>query len=166
MAYWRGKKRDLRILVASALRSSRMALHQVRRARWRLERHEESKSLLLQLLTLEYVLERIILRLETIAVSGLVTRELLALPLALIRELEHTLGPALPEATALIEEIGSALEEAYESAAPSPSLGGLSEGIPDTVREEARLVIEEARREADKRLRGQQEEPLGAGGES
>ena len=108
-----------RILAARALSQVRRALYAVRRARWRIERSRVAdQDLIRYLRMLELVLERIAIRLETIATTGILSPSIVALPLALIREASKLVQ--IPEAEPIIGDIEITLASLLEATVQEP----------------------------------------------
>jgi len=139
------RRENPRILAARALGLVRQALYSVRRAKWMLERRgTEEKGLLRYLEILELTLERIALRLETIATTGIMTPEMILLPRALIQEVSKMMS--LPQVEPVLSEIDltlSALAELSQAEIPETMLTHVSE--------EARRILREIEAELEKR---------------
>lgn len=133
------------------------ALAQARTAKYRLEywiRRIEVEGgdprLLETLYTIDYLLEAIILRLNTIITLGSPAPELAGLPVALAREASRRLEVVPPEVAASISALTNILAESYLAEA------SIIEG--ELVNEKAREVIMEASRAAAERVRGRRQE--------
>jgi len=151
---------DARRAIIEALRLVRKAQVEARKGARRLsrlaDRIEGGRQMLVALETLDLVLERIALRLNTLLVTGVITRDLIAPVSALVKELyqqSQDLGPNIAQALSELDDI----LESLTAAAPAPEPLYTKE---EELRAEARDIILEARREAEKRLG--QAEGLGA----
>jgi len=150
---------DARRALIEALGLVRKAQMEARKGVARLSRLadkvEGGRELLLRLETLNIVLERVALRLNTLLVTGVLSRELLEPVSALVKELyseSRDLGPSIAQALSELDDI---LESIAATAPPPEPLTRR-----EYLREEARSIILEARREAEKRIG--QAEGLGA----
>ncbi len=110
---------------------------------------EEYNNLILSLETIDNILERIAVRLETILASGIVTSDLLVIPRSLIEKASESLQDLPPELAQSLAEIGDMLE-VMVSEAPSPQTDVLF--VAEPAAKEAEKILEEARREARKKL--------------
>jgi len=154
------RSNDARRAIIEALGLVRKAQVEARKGAMRLSRLadkiEGGRQMLVALETLDLVLERIALRLNTLLVTGVITKELVAPVSALVKELyqqSQDLGPSISQALSELDDILESL------AATAPAAEPLYKREED-LREEARNIILEAQREAEKRLG--QAESLGA----
>ena len=150
------RSRDTRRAIIEALGLVRRAQMEARKGVARLARIadkvEGGREILVSLETLNLVLERVALRLNTLLATGVITPGLLAPIAALVKELyeeSRDLGPGISQALSELDDI---LEALY-----TWSSGGHPSIAEDAVRAEARMVIEEARREAEKKVGGLEE---------
>lgn len=146
------EKSDPRLIAARALMLTRRALFEVRKAEWRLKNSREvNKDILRNLYVIETILFSIALRLQTISVVGVLTPDLLRMPRELVKAIMNEGIPL--QLYPLIEELDATLSMLNIPEAPaefeSPTLGSEREDIGRKVKE----ILEEARREADRRLR-------------
>ncbi len=157
----RGRVNPRRVLI-DALAAVRRAQVEVRRAKARLSYMArqgyplgEIRGLMENLEALDLVLERIGTRLTTILATGLLTKELLALPRELLEASSRLEGlpPSIMEA---LSEVGDLLDSVYQ-AAPSQSLDH-AVVVEESVSREAEAILEEARSAARRRV----EESLGS----
>ncbi|MCE4619663.1 MAG: hypothetical protein F7C33_01435 [Desulfurococcales archaeon] len=149
------KKRNPTRMVMDALLVVRRAQLEVRRAKARARQLEgvlpagEYRNLILSLETIDNVLERVAVRLETILASGIITADLLRLPRVLVSKASSQLANIPPELSQSLAEINDILD-AIIAQAP--------EGAPEipiaeeNVEESAEEVLEEAKKEAVRRL--------------
>lgn len=149
-------RRDAVTLALTTLSAVRRAQAEVKRAKARargvsrLVSSEEYRNLLMGLETLDVLLERVALRLETILASGLVTRDLVSTPKTVIEraaELASSVSPAISNSLAELTD----MMELLASMAPQAP-GALYTGEPAAAAAEAEEVLKEAREEAKKRL--------------
>ncbi len=142
--------RDPSRLLLEALGRVRAARAEVRRGLARLRSRRGLPGTLeamILLETLDVLLEIISIRLQVILSTRIYDREYLALPLALLGEIEKRsagLPPQLAEAVSSIEE--SLVAAASGMGPPTINL------VPETVKEEARSIIEKAEEEAKRRI--------------
>jgi len=151
---------DARRAIIDALGLVRRAQREARKGARRLSRLagriEGSRQMLVTLETLDLVLERIALRLNTLLMTGVITRDLIAPVSVLVKELyqqSQDLGPSISQALSELDDI----LESLAAAAPASEPFYRRE---EELRDEARSIILEARREAERRLG--QAESLGA----
>jgi len=149
------KRKDATRMVTDALVIVRRAQLEARRAKVRVERMKgllpdnEYTNLLLSLETLDNILERVAIRLETILTSGIITAELLALPRALITKASEQLKDLPPELFESLAEIGDILDYVASNA---PSQPEIPISINTETSEEVNNILEEAKKEAEKKL--------------
>ncbi|MEB3764559.1 MAG: hypothetical protein GSR77_00100, partial [Desulfurococcales archaeon] len=98
------KHRDLRKATVDALTLSKIALHEVKKARAKLKALGQT-SLDEYLTALELVLERVVLRLTTITATGIATRELIAPVLVLIKNATEYFTALPPGITSSLHEL-------------------------------------------------------------
>jgi hypothetical protein len=148
----RKTRENPRIAVAQALTLTRRALQALDRAVWKARSlGEEGRSLLYYIVVLQLVLERVALRLETIANTGIITRGMLATPMMLVKESMSWLKAASIDVAPLIYDIDSILTGLYETL-PEPTPLGTSE-IPEENKRDVQRILDEVRREAEKRVK-------------
>ncbi|MCE4624686.1 MAG: hypothetical protein F7C35_02320 [Desulfurococcales archaeon] len=148
------RKQDPRVLLARALTLTRQAIKYLERAEWRLKSlGDEAGDLLYQVVYLHLLLSRIALRLETLIVvysaTGTVRRDLLGLPIELVRQASKAIRQSTPEVSSIILELDEALTSVYE-AVPEPPPTLQRRGEP--LREEAKQILAEIEEEAKKRV--------------
>lgn len=137
-------------LLLEALGRIRVARAEVRRGLARLRSRRGlpgTEEAILLLETLDILLEIVSIRLQVVLSAKLYSRDYLALPLALLGEIERRsaiLPPQLAEALSSIEE--TLIAAATGMGPPTREL------VPEPVRLEARSIIEKAEEEAKKRL--------------
>jgi hypothetical protein len=148
----RGRRReDPRRLVARTLTLVRQAITSIQRAEWRLlQTKTADQQLLSNLETLRLLLERIALRLETIAVTGILSEELISLPLELIKLSKSKLLPGLVDISPIIDDLDAALSTIYSDTS-SDELAGLTLR-EEPITPEAERILREVEEEAKKRV--------------
>lgn len=106
-----------RIAVIQALSAARQALlktrMQIRRIRILAGKDESARSMLESLYAAEALLERVVLRLETISVAGIVTREGLDIPLRIVRWMSENTKGLPPDVSSVLSFVDEALSVAY-----------------------------------------------------
>lgn len=150
------RKANVRVRVVEALNTVRQALYKARSSRRMLESlyarsHDPSLMRLIEVyLKLELLLEAVALRLETVALTGVVARELVEPPLRVAREasaLRDTLPPDLAD---LILEVDRSLAAIHDMAAPADYYGlNLDEG---NISDDVQRILREAEAVAKRRL--------------
>ncbi|MCE4627922.1 MAG: hypothetical protein F7C34_02070 [Desulfurococcales archaeon] len=147
------KRDDPRLIAARALMLTRRALLEVRKAKWRLKNSRETNpEILRSLYVIENVLFSVALRLQTISIVGILTPDLLRMPRELVKAVMREGVPL--QLYPLIEELDATLSMLHVPEPPAggePLLAG-NEGREDIGRK-VKEILEEARREADRRLR-------------
>ncbi|MCE4617956.1 MAG: hypothetical protein F7C82_00915 [Desulfurococcales archaeon] len=150
-------RKDAMRMVLNTLSAVRRAQLEVRKAKIRaksmskLVSKEEYNNLLIVLETIDVVLERVALRLQTILASGILTRDLILLPKAVIErtaELSSTIPPSLTQSLAEITD----MLEVLAAIAPTPPDTPIYSLEAQPPSEEIEEVLREAREEARKRL--------------
>ncbi len=143
------KHRDLRKATVDALTLSKIALHEVKKARVKLKALGQT-SLDEYLTALELVLERVVLRLTTITATGIATRELIAPVLVLIKNATEYFMALPPGITSSLHELEAALTIMFEQAPGDETLESVF--VDTRYKAETEKILEEAREEARKKL--------------
>lgn len=150
-------RKDAMRMVLNTLSTVRRAQLEARKAKIRarsmsrLVSREEYDQLLVALETIDIVLERVALRLQTILASGIITRELVLVPKAVVERASQYTSTIPPNLSQALAEITDMLEY-LAATAPSPT--GPQAPIPDMQpsSEEVEEVLRDAKEEARKRL--------------
>ncbi|MCE4600084.1 MAG: hypothetical protein F7C38_00760 [Desulfurococcales archaeon] len=155
------RKRNIMKTMMEALALVRRAQIEVRRAKARaktmskLLSEAEYRELATSLETLDIVLEKIALRLQTMLVAGVINRELLEAPREILRKAMSISSMIPPNIGETLAEISDAIDMLISSAPTmpeeAPSLIEMSESSPSDY---AESVLREAREEARRRLEG------------
>ncbi len=143
------KHRDLRKATVDALTLSKIALHEVKKARAKLKALGQT-SLDEYLTALELVLERVVLRLTTITATGIATRELIAPVLVLVKNATEYFTALPPGITSSLYELEAALTVMFEQAPGDETLESVF--VDARYKAETEKVLEEAREEARRKL--------------
>ena len=125
----------------------------------RMGEDEQASELARALTRLQLALERVSVRLETLAVTGLVSAE----ELSVVREVVRALST---EYSTVIPGIMSSLQEIERAVAEAAAAAGVELEPPGSGRvgEAARRILEEAERAAEERLRSLEAPPGGGRG--
>ncbi len=155
------RKKNIMKTMTEALALVRRAQIEVRRAKARaktmskLLSEAEYRELVTSLETLDIVLEKVALRLQTMLVAGVINRELLEAPREILRKAMSISSMIPPSIGETLAEITDAIDILISSAPTMPeevpSLIGISESSPSDY---AESVLREAREEARRRLEG------------
>ncbi len=149
----RRRREDPREGLLRAIAMIRRALAELKRAEWRARRLSQSDPQILKyILALQLVLERVLLRLETIAVTGIITRDLLRLPLSLVKEALSEIRPPVPALSSALLEIENVLGHVYTILPETPESIDVTSTQAAFDSEQARAVLREALREAERRI--------------
>ncbi|MEB3760339.1 MAG: hypothetical protein GSR72_06000 [Desulfurococcales archaeon] len=143
------KHRDLRKATVDALTLSKIALHEVKKARAKLKALGQT-SLDEYLTALELVLERVVLRLTTITATGIATRELIAPVLVLVKNATEYFTALPPGITSSLYELEAALTVMFEQAPGDETLESVF--VDARYKAETEKILEEAREEARRKL--------------
>ncbi len=113
------KEVNTRIAVAKALSIVRQVLMKVkiqeRRLEYSAKRDKIARKMLENLYEIEHLLEFISLRLETLAVAGIIPLSELNLPLDLLKRISDLLGGSPPDILSLLAQAEESLRKALES---------------------------------------------------
>lgn len=153
----RTSRKDAMRMVLNTLSTVRRAQLEVKKAKARarsmsrLVPREEYNNLIVTLETIDIILERVALRLQTILASGIITRDLLIVPKAVVEKASE-LSSSIPLGlTQYLAEITDMLEVLASTAPASPDTPSYMGDFTPS-REEVEEVIREAREEAKRRL--------------
>ncbi len=152
---WRRKKRvDTRKLILSALAAVNAAQLELSRSEWRLKsmtsRIPEAKALLEKIFFYNILLEKIKIRLNTILISGILNRELIAPIYEAVKIAEDTMKGLPPTVASPLMELETILATLYETL---PSTEEPEMVMPERqATEEAKRILSLAQNEARKRL--------------
>jgi division protein CdvB (Snf7/Vps24/ESCRT-III family) len=149
----KGKAIDARMAVAKALSLVRHTLIRVKLQERRLEytarRDPIARRMLASLYEVEHLLEFASLRLETLAITGIIPLSELDLPLNLIRKVEEHLGGSPPDVLALLSQAEELLKGTLSSNVSEINELLLSNESP---RDNIEDIIKEAKVVAERRL--------------
>ena len=150
---------NARVAVAKALSAVRQSLLKVKIQERRLEmivkRDPIARSVLENLYEVEHLLEFVSLRLETLAVTGIVPLNELKVPLKVLKKVTEVLGGSPPDILSLLSQAEEALKEAFENhiyaSAPQEMFLSSTESLNrdvENILNEAKVVAEHRLEEA------------------
>ncbi len=155
----RGSEINARVAVAKALSAVRQSLLKVKIQERRLEmvvkKDPIARSILENLYEVEHLLEFVSLRLETLAVTGIIPLNELKVPLKVLKKVTEVLGGSPPDILSLLSQAEEALKEAFEShmyvSTPQDMLLDSTESLNrdvENILNEAKVVAEHRLEEA------------------
>ncbi len=148
---------NIRVAVARALSSVRQSLLKVKLQERRLEitakKDPIARKALENLYEIEHLLEFISLRLETLAVTGIIPLSELNLPLKLLKRVTEVIGGSPPDLLSLLSQAEDSLKAALENYSPIPEeLLTEPNHISRTEKEDVETILNEARTVAERKL--------------
>ncbi len=153
---------DPKMAVIQALGASRQALlrirAQIKRTKILAHRDEAARAFLQTLYMVENLLERVVLRLETMYAAGIVARDSLELPLKIVKWIEENAQGLPPDIGSIVSIVDEALSVAYAQSSELFSSNILTVQ-PGSSSAEVENIIKEAYSVASLKLkeRGEQE---------
>ena len=151
----RRREISTRVAVSRALSIVRQVLMKVKIHEKRLERVAKrdpiAKQMLENLYEIEHLLEFLSLRLETLAVTGIIPLSELEVPLRLMREAERSLGGSPPDILSLLGQAEEALRVALGSFTPQVNEEFMFIN-KEHINNEVEDIIKEAKIVAERRL--------------